>query len=106
MTLGKIKKCMTNKGYGFIETDYQEGDLFFHKSNLDNLDFNDLAEGTSVEFEIADGRRGAEAVSIKLAGETEEEPAAEEPEAEEEEPAAEEPEAEEEEAEEETEEED
>lgn len=103
MTIGKIKKIMTNKGYGFIETDYQEGDLFFHKSNLDNLDFNDLAEGTSVEFDIADGRRGAEAVAIKLAGEAEEEPAAEEPEVEE--TVAEETEAEEEPAEEETEEE-
>ena len=78
MPVGTIKKAMTNKGYGFIETDYQEGDLFFHKSNLEGLDFNDLAEGTAVEFEVAEGRRGAEAVNIKPSSAAEEETASEE----------------------------
>ena len=67
---GTIKKVISNKGYGFIDTDNQEGDLFFHKSNLgDNLDFSNLQEGTSVEFEISEGRRGPEATDIKIAGE-------------------------------------
>lgn len=63
---GTIKKVISNRGYGFIDTDYQEGDLFFHKSNLDNLEFNQLQEGQAVSFDIADGRRGPEAVNIKL----------------------------------------
>ncbi|MHA2029553.1 MAG: cold-shock protein [Candidatus Kariarchaeaceae archaeon] len=67
---GTIKKVMSQRGYGFIDTDNQEDDLFFHKSNLDNIEFTNLREGTAVEFDIADGRRGPEAVNIKLSGES------------------------------------
>jgi len=81
---GTIKKVISNKGYGFINTDNQEGDLFFHKSNLDNLDFSNLQEGTSVEFDISEGRRGPEAINIKPAGEGGEEAEADESSAEEE----------------------
>lgn len=67
---GTIKKVISNKGYGFIDSESQDGDLFFHKSNLDSsMDFSNLQEGTAVEFEVSEGRRGPEATVIKLAGE-------------------------------------
>ena len=66
---GTIKKVISNKGYGFIDADSQDGDLFFHKSNLgSNLDFSNLQEGTAVEFDVSEGRRGPEATNIQLAG--------------------------------------
>ena len=83
---GTIKKVISNKGYGFIDSESQEGDLFFHKSNLgSNLDFSNLQEGTSVEFDVSEGRRGPEATNIKLAGEGGEESSSEEESAEDEE---------------------
>ncbi|MHA2290489.1 MAG: cold shock domain-containing protein [Promethearchaeota archaeon] len=76
---GTIKKVMSQRGYGFIDTESQDDDLFFHKSNLDNIEFSSLTEGTSVEFDIADGRKGPEAVNIKLSSGAAEEPVEEAP---------------------------
>lgn len=64
MPQGRIKK-LTNKGFGFIET--ETGDLFFHVSALsDGVRFDDLQEGQRVEFEISDGPKGARAESIQI----------------------------------------
>ena len=48
---------LNERGYGFIKTD-QEGDLFFHRSVLEGVEFNSLKEGQEVEFEKGQGRDG------------------------------------------------
>lgn len=63
---GKIKKVLSNRGYGFIDPEGSDDDLFFHKSNLEGTDIFSIKEEMAVEFEIADGRRGPEAINIKL----------------------------------------
>ncbi|MGD9853740.1 MAG: cold-shock protein [Planctomycetaceae bacterium] len=62
MPQGKIKK-LTEKGFGFIETDH--GDLFFHMSALRDASFEQLYEGQAVEFESGQGPKGPRAEWVK-----------------------------------------
>ncbi len=55
-----------DKGYGFIKTDGMEKDLFFHSNELQNARFDDLKEGMKVEFEVADGQKGPQAVKVTV----------------------------------------
>jgi CspA family cold shock protein len=49
MAKGTIKRLM-DRGFGFIQT--AEGtDLFFHRNELEGVEFNSLSEGQEVEFE-------------------------------------------------------
>ena len=64
MTKGKIARVM-DKGYGFISYEESDKDLFFHSNELQDVAFDDLKEGDEVEFEIADGQKGPNAVNVK-----------------------------------------
>lgn len=51
MPIGKVKKLVTDKGFGFIQPD--EGvDVFFHHSTVEDHQFDDLTEGQRVEFTL------------------------------------------------------
>lgn len=60
---GVIKK-LTDKGFGFIKVEGQEKDLFFHSKSLVGVQFNELAEGDSVTFEVEDSPKGPNAVNV------------------------------------------
>ena len=66
MPKGKIKKLISDKGFGFILT--EEGkDLFFHRNDLQGMEFSSLKEGQEVEYETGTGRDGRpQAVKVKL----------------------------------------
>ena len=66
MAKGTIKKLISDKGFGFILT--EEGkDLFFHRSQLQGLEYSSLKEGQEVEYEAGTGRGGRpEAAKVKL----------------------------------------
>jgi len=66
MAKGTIKKLISDKGFGFIQT--EEGkDLFFHRTQLQDVDYSSLKEGQEVEYETGTGRGGRpEAVKVKL----------------------------------------
>jgi cold shock protein len=66
MAKGTIKKLIGDKGYGFIQT--EEGkDLFFHRNQLQGMEFSSLKEGQEVEYEAGPGRGGRpEAAKVKL----------------------------------------
>ncbi len=66
METGTIAR-LTDRGFGFIAQEGQEKDLFFHANELQGVDFNDLREGDAVTFEIADGQKGPNAVSVSKA---------------------------------------
>jgi CspA family cold shock protein len=67
MSKGTIKRLM-DRGFGFIKTEEQEEDLFFHRSELQDVQFADLREGQEVEFETSRGRDGRQqAVRVRLA---------------------------------------
>ena len=61
---GTIKK-LTDKFFGFIAQEDSDKDLFFHASNLVDVDINALQEGDKVEFDIVDTPRGQAAEQVK-----------------------------------------
>ncbi|MFC1919124.1 cold-shock protein [Chloroflexota bacterium] len=66
MTKGTIARLM-DRGFGFIKTK-EGGDLFFHRTELEGVEFNNLSEGQEVEFEKSQGRDGRPAaVKVRLA---------------------------------------
>ena len=65
MPKGTIRRLMNS--YGFIKTE-QEEDIFFHRNDLQGVNFDSLSEGQGVEFELGQGRQGRpQAVGVKLA---------------------------------------
>jgi CspA family cold shock protein len=66
MAQGTIKK-LTDRGFGFIAQDGDEKDLFFHSSELQGVEFNDLKEGDKVEFEVSESPKGPNATQVKKA---------------------------------------
>ncbi len=65
MAKGKIRRLM-DRGYGFIKSEEEE-DLFFHRNDLEGVEFNSLNEGQEVEFEKGQGRDGrSAAVKVRL----------------------------------------
>jgi CspA family cold shock protein len=65
MSKGTIKRIITNRGYGFIQTE-EKGDIFFHATDLLNgVSFDSLTEGQQVEFEIKPTSRGLRAINVK-----------------------------------------
>jgi len=61
---GVVKKWFDDKGFGFIEADGEDKDLFVHQSNVQMEGFRTLAEGQRVEFEKGEGRKGPEALEV------------------------------------------
>ena len=67
MPMGTIKRLM-DRGFGFIKTEAQEEDLFFHRNELDGVEFSSLSEGQEVEFEIGQDNNGrSQASKVRLA---------------------------------------
>ena len=64
MPSGKIKKLVTDKGFGFIEGD--RDDMFFHHSAVEGVTFEELREGQTVEYEVGQGPKGPRAESVRL----------------------------------------
>ncbi|QDT01368.1 cold-shock protein [Adhaeretor mobilis] len=62
MPEGRIKKLITDKGFGFIEGD--RDDLFFHHSEVQGTTIEDLSEGQTVTYEIGQGKKGPCAVTV------------------------------------------
>jgi CspA family cold shock protein len=63
MAKGKVKWFNERKGYGFITRDDGD-DLFVHYSSIQDPGFKTLEEGEAVEFEVAPGRKGEQAVNV------------------------------------------
>ncbi len=63
MQTGKVKWFNDSKGFGFIEQESGE-DVFVHFSAIQSEGFKTLAEGQSVEFEIAQDAKGAKAINV------------------------------------------
>ena len=61
---GTIKRVIRDRGFGFIRTDDGQ-EIFFHRSNLQGLDFDGLKEGDKVDFELESGKKGPRAVNVR-----------------------------------------
>jgi CspA family cold shock protein len=61
---GKVKWYDTEKGFGFLSRD-DGGDVFVHQSALP-AGVPALKPGSRVEFGIVDGKRGEQALTVKV----------------------------------------
>lgn len=64
MPTGTVKWYEAEKGFGFITSD-EGDDVFVHVSTLP-AGVTALKAGTKVEFGIVDGKRGKQALSVKV----------------------------------------
>ena len=62
---GKVKWFNGQKGYGFIEREDKEKDVFVHVSALRKSGMNGLDEGQALTFEVEQGPKGPNAVNLK-----------------------------------------
>lgn len=65
MATGTVDYFNDEGGYGFIETDAHDEDVFFHMA--DNDEDEDLSEGETVEFDIEEGDKGPRATDLTRA---------------------------------------
>lgn len=64
MPTGKVKFYDEDKGFGFIAADDGQ-EIFLHATALP-AGTSSVPPGTKLEFGIADGRRGAQALSVRV----------------------------------------
>lgn len=65
MTTGTVKFFNSEKGFGFISREGGD-DVFVHYSNIDGSGYKSLDEGQKVEFEVGPGRKGDEALNVRV----------------------------------------
>ncbi len=69
MATGTVKKLVSDRGFGFITAEDGK-DYFFHRDGLaSSLDFDRLAAGERVEFDVQPSQRGPRAVNVRAATE-------------------------------------
>ena len=66
METGTIAKLM-DKGFGFINREGKEKDLFFHMNELVDVNFDELQEGDTVTFKEEMGQKGPNATEVSKA---------------------------------------
>ncbi len=59
---GTVKFFNETKGFGFISEEGSGKDHFVHSTGL----IDEIREGDTVEFELAEGRKGMNAVNVKV----------------------------------------
>lgn len=65
MARGTVKWFSNAKGYGFIESDVSEHDIFAHYTAIQAEGYRRLEKGQAVEFVLEDGPRGLLARDIR-----------------------------------------
>lgn len=67
MAVGTVKWFNPTKGYGFIAPSDGQNDVFVHISAVERAGLSTLAEGQTVQYELARGNNGKfSAVNLKL----------------------------------------
>jgi len=62
MSKGTVKFFNNAKGFGFVIEDETNKEYFMHISGV----IDEIKEGDEVEFELAEGKKGLNAVDVKL----------------------------------------
>ena len=63
--LGTVKWFNQEKGYGFVEVDGTDRDVFLHYSAIEVDGFKTLEQDQRVEFEIGEGPKGPQAEHVR-----------------------------------------
>ncbi|MEF9938957.1 MAG: cold-shock protein [Clostridium sp.] len=64
MNNGTVKWFNSTKGFGFITNDSTGEEIFVHFSGIASDGFKSLEDGQKVTFDIAEGKRGLQAVNV------------------------------------------
>jgi len=62
MNKGTVKFFNSTKGFGFIKEDESNEEHFVHVSGL----IDEIKDGDAVEFELKEGKKGLNAVNVKV----------------------------------------
>jgi len=62
---GKVKWFNPKKGYGFIDQDDDEKDMFLHITALQKANISVLNEGDKISYDVEEENGRASAVNIK-----------------------------------------
>ncbi len=62
MKKGTVKFFNNSKGFGFITEEDSNQEYFVHVSGL----IDEINEGDAVEFELKEGKKGLNAVNVKV----------------------------------------
>ena len=63
MNKGTVKFYNDSKGFGFIKEEKTEKEYYVHSSGIKGK----ITENDKVEFELEEGKKGLNAVNVKLA---------------------------------------
>ena len=66
MPEGQVKWFNEKKGYGFIQSDDGEKDLFVHFTAIQGDGFKTLKEGQRVRLEIEEAPKGPKAKNVQI----------------------------------------
>ncbi|NOX85817.1 MAG: cold shock domain-containing protein [Chlorobi bacterium] len=62
MSKGTVKFFNESKGFGFIKEDDSSNEYFVHASGL----IDEIREDDTVEFDLKEGKKGLNAVNVKV----------------------------------------
>ncbi|HSA51945.1 MAG TPA: cold-shock protein [Yinghuangia sp.] len=65
MATGTVKWFNAEKGYGFIQQDNGNADVFVHFSAIQTSGYRTLEENQRVEFEVTQGQKGPQAEQVR-----------------------------------------
>ncbi len=66
MAQGTVKWFNPDKGFGFINVDGGDADVFVHYSAIDSSGFRSLDENQRVEFDVTQGPKGPQAERVRV----------------------------------------
>jgi len=64
MVIGKVKWFDSKKGYGFINAEGVDQDVFVHYSSIQADGFKSLQENDIVQFELVNTNKGVQAAKV------------------------------------------
>ena len=66
MAQGTVKWFNPDKGFGFINIDGGNSDVFVHFSAIDSEGYRSLEENQRVEFDVTQGPKGPQAERVRV----------------------------------------
>ena len=67
MITGTVKFYNDQKGFGFIQPDNGDKDVFVHATALERAGIRGLREGQKVSFDVTKGPKGLQAQNVRAA---------------------------------------
>ena len=65
MATGKVKWFNDQKGFGFIQADQTNKDVFVHHTVIEGEGYKTLSDGETVEYDCEESAKGLKATRVK-----------------------------------------